>query len=88
MGDMQLNDFLFDSVSEASKGKKIQKSLLGMLDKNDDENDVDNGSDIEEEETSARYGVQSYLLESYRCIYVNFNVTSSDGNSRFQLSKY
>lgn len=60
MGDMQLTNFLFDSVSETSKGKKIQKSLLSMLDKKDDAKDVDSDSDVDEEETSARYGVQSY----------------------------
>jgi hypothetical protein len=45
----------YDRVSEKSKGKKVQKSLMSMMEKKKDENDDDEISDVELGETSARY---------------------------------
>jgi hypothetical protein len=52
----KLISYIFpDRTSEKLKGKKIQKSLLSMMEKKDEDDDDEETSDVEKEETSARY---------------------------------
>ena len=70
----KLINYIFpDRASEKLKGKKIQKSLLSMMEKKDEDDDDEETSDVEKEETSSRYMQCKsilHVLKSYRSIYL------------------